>query len=151
MERTLTGSNDEILDLAREVASLGEKLGFTRKRAWEIQTAVVEALSNAALHGNGGREDDPIELTATPAGERLLVEVRDRGPGLRGIPPLPDLDKKLRGEERPGGWGVFLIRSLASDVQFVVHPGGGHTLRLRFEAEAPAHPVEPRIRETPDG
>ncbi|MGH2570402.1 MAG: ATP-binding protein [bacterium] len=151
MERTLTGSTSAILDLAREVASLGEKLGFTRKRGWEIETAVVEALSNAARHGNGGREQDPIRLNAQPAGARLLVEVHDRGAGLSGIPPLPDLEKKLRGEEPPGGWGVFLIRSLASDVQFVVHPGGGHTLRLRFDSEAPAQPVEPRITETPNG
>jgi serine/threonine-protein kinase RsbW len=151
MERTLTGSKRTILDLAREVASLGDKLGFTRKRSWEIETAVVEALSNAARHGNGGREEDTIQLIATPGGDRLLVEVRDHGAGLRQVPPLPDLEKKIRGEERPGGWGIFLIRSFASDVQFVVHQGGGHTLRLRFDSEAPAQPVEPRITENPNG
>jgi len=149
MRRTLDGSSRAILDLALEVASLGEKLGFARTRLWEIQTAVGEALSNAALHGNGHRED-PIELTARPAGDHLLVEVSDLGAGLRRIPPLPDLEKKLRGEERPGGWGVFLMRSLASDVQFVVHPRGGHTLRLQFDAEAPAQPVVPRITEVAD-
>lgn len=150
MQRTLDGTSRAILDLAREVAALGEALGFSRTRCYEVQTAVGEALTNAALHGNGDARA-PIALTARPGGRELVVEVHDRGGGLRGIPPLPDLEKKVRGEERPGGWGVFLMRSLASDVQFVVHAGGGHTLRLRFDAAAPSEPVEPRITETPDG
>ena len=150
MQRTLTGSSRAILDLAREVAALGEALGFSETRRHEVQTAVGEALTNAARHGHGDREEDRIHLEARVDDDRLLVQVRDRGAGLRMIPALPDLEKKIRGEERPGGWGVFLMRSLASDVHFVIHARGGHTLRLQFDARAPEKPVEPRITETSD-
>jgi anti-sigma regulatory factor (Ser/Thr protein kinase) len=151
MQRTLNGTDDAILHLAREVADLGEPLGFTQTRRYEVQTAVGEALSNAAVHGHGGKREDPIRLTAQVDDGHLLVEVRDRGKGLDRIPPLPDLERKIGGKDPPGGWGVFLMRSLASDVHFLVHADGGQTVRLQFEAEAPAVPVDPRITETPHG
>jgi anti-sigma regulatory factor (Ser/Thr protein kinase) len=143
MELSLPGSDDAILRAARHVAELCGDLDFTESRRNEVQTALVEALSNAAIHGN--RRKTPVRVRAELREGSLVVEVLDVGPGLPELPPLPDLAKKLEGKDPPGGWGLYLMRSFASEIRFLVDPDDGHVVRLRFEAESPPSPVEPRI------
>jgi anti-sigma regulatory factor (Ser/Thr protein kinase) len=136
-------------DSLRQAVATLEKLclesGYSAQRVHEITIAVHEALTNALRHGNGGAEEKPIRLRARVEGAALKVEVEDQGRGLQVVPPPPDLTLKLSGEDRPAGWGVFLMRSLSSEVVFVRHASGGAVVRMRFEATAPTEPVEIRL------
>ena len=119
--------------------------GFSVVRAEEVRTAVSEAFSNALRHGHGGRPDLPILVRAWEDAEALMVEVQDGGRGIREVPSLPDLPRKMAGQERPSGWGVSLMRSFATEVTFMICRPTGHLVRLRFEPEAPNFPVSPTI------
>jgi len=145
MEIALKTTEDEITRGAEEVESLCDEVGFEPARKDEVRTAVLEALSNALVHGNRGRRG-PILLRAHVEGSSLVVEVGDRGTGPKEFPPPPSLERKLQGLEPPGGWGVHLMCLLASEVRFLVHPEGGNVVRLRFEARSPEHPPHPVIR-----
>ena len=144
MELSLPGTDDAILRAARHVVELAGELGFPEERRNEIQTAVVEALTNAAIHGNENHAT-PVRLTAEIDGDSLRVEIVDAGSGLSEIPPLPDLERKLEGLDPPQGWGIYLMRSFASEIDYALDPERGHIVKLKFDEESPGALVEPRI------
>jgi serine/threonine-protein kinase RsbW len=150
MEIALRSEEDEICRAAEAIESLCPRAGYSKDRCDEVRTAVLEALSNAMTHAHGSRADLLILVRANVAKGSLFVEIRDQGSGPRAIPPQPDLEKKLAGTEHPRGWGIHLMRMLASMVEFQV-AGGSHTLRLRFDANRPQEPVPARIRDEPGG
>jgi anti-sigma regulatory factor (Ser/Thr protein kinase) len=61
------------------------------------------------------------------------VRITDRalsGP----VPPnaeAPDIDAKLAGEQKPRGWGLFLIRNMVDQMD-VASDGEGQTVTLRL-------------------
>src|SRR5215813_12774831 len=57
-------------------------VGLRTARCHDLAVAVAEALSNAAVHGNGlsPRASVGVSVEVTPR-ERAVVEVRDSGPG----------------------------------------------------------------------
>jgi len=87
-------------------------------RAENLKTAVAEAVMNAVEHGNGGDETLPVEVRVERRADELVVAITDRGGG-RTIPitETPDLEAKLRGDQTPRGWGLFLIQSLVDAVR----------------------------------
>ena len=113
------------------VAEAVDVLDLMPSRLDDLRTAVAEAVMNAVEHGNAGRDDLPVEVRVTAGDDTVVVEVTDHGAG-EALPDTvaePDLDAKLRGEQSPRGWGLFLIRELIDDLQ--VHPNGaGHTISL---------------------
>ncbi|HMB69607.1 MAG TPA: ATP-binding protein [bacterium] len=148
MEIALRSDEDEICRAAEAVESLCPTAGFSRQRCEDVRVAVLEALSNAMTHAHGSRSEVPILVRAAVAGTSLLVEIRDHGSGPPLIPPEPNLAKKLTGAETPRGWGIHLMRMLASEVEFRVDHRG-HTVRLRFEAARPAALAPASIRSEP--
>lgn len=83
-----------------------------------LKTAVAEAVMNAVEHGNRGDESLEVEIAVEERPGELLVRVADHGGG-RSIPitETPDIEAKLRGEQTPRGWGLFLIQSLVDAVR----------------------------------
>ena len=66
---------------------------------------------------------------ALRASDALRVQVTDRGDADVPEPETPDLEAKLAGEQRPRGWGLFLINELVDDVH-VTRGAGTRTLEL---------------------
>ncbi len=104
---------------------------------------VVNLLDNAAKHSPPG---SPIELRARRESDRLLVEVMDRGPGVReserdrifdpfyrppGVPP----------DVRGHGLGLSIARGLAEaqggSLRFSPRTGGGSVFTLELPAAKP--------------
>ena len=83
-----------------------------------VRTAVSEATMNAIEHGNAGREELPVDLRASVIDGCLRITVTDRRVG--GDAPRtdtePDLEAKLRGEQSPRGWGLFLIENMVDEL-----------------------------------
>ena len=117
------------------VAAAVAPLALPEDRLDRVKTAVGEAVMNAMEHGNGYREDLPVAVRALTAGDRLWVQVTDRGGGGTSSPPAaPDIEAKLAGLQTPRGWGLFLIERMVNEMR-VTDDGGLHTLELGFDLE----------------
>jgi anti-sigma regulatory factor (Ser/Thr protein kinase) len=136
---SVPGSERQALDqVARSVAGLG----LPPERLDRLKTAVAEAVTNAAEHGNHGRAELPVEIEVSQHGRELVITVSDQGgqdgPGNpEDQAEVPDLARKLAGQQGPRGWGLFLIRHLVDAVD-VTSSAGRHTVRLTMSAGAPA-------------
>jgi serine phosphatase RsbU (regulator of sigma subunit)/anti-sigma regulatory factor (Ser/Thr protein kinase) len=103
----------------RRVGTVVDDLGLEPARLDNLQTAVAEAVMNAVEHGNAGRQDLPVTVRVLASSRDVVVQVTDHGIG-EPPPDLvtePDLDAKLRGEQAPRGWGLFLMRALLDDLR----------------------------------
>ena len=105
------------------------ELALPLARLERLKTAVGEATMNAIEHGNEFRADRPVSVRVLRASDRLRVQVTDRGETDVPEPETPDLEAKLAGDQRPRGWGLFLINELVDDVH-VTRGAGTRTLEL---------------------
>ncbi len=105
-------------------------LRIDQRRLENLKTAVAEATMNAIEHGNEYRRDRPVTLRVLYAPDAVRVQVTDRGDTVAPAESeAPDIEKKLAGEQRPRGWGLFLIENLVDEAR-VTNIGGTHTLEL---------------------
>ncbi|MGC8718459.1 MAG: ATP-binding protein [Thermodesulforhabdaceae bacterium] len=100
------------------IESFARDLGFVPKRIQKLILIMEEALLNVVKHAYDEEGTGEVEVRCWEDGERIFIEVRDRGRPFNPLDvPEPDLSKGL--PERPiGGLGVFLIRKIADDVSY---------------------------------
>ncbi|HZS49808.1 MAG TPA: ATP-binding protein [Bryobacterales bacterium] len=93
---------------------VSRQAGFGDAERCDITIAVDEALSNVIKHSYKGDYGRPVWLTCATEGDRLSIEIRDVGdaPDPKRLEPLPPE------QVRPGGRGIFLMRSTMDEVQF---------------------------------
>lgn len=115
------------------VADVVAPLGLNGRRLERLKTAVSEATMNAIEYGSLGREDVPVDLVVAATPAEVVVRITDRA--LSGPVPddaeAPDIDAKLAGEQKPRGWGLFLIRNMVDQMD-VASDGDGQTVTLRL-------------------
>jgi serine phosphatase RsbU (regulator of sigma subunit)/anti-sigma regulatory factor (Ser/Thr protein kinase) len=112
------------------VAEAIAPLGLEPARLERLKTAVSEAAMNAIEYGSQNDPAIPVEIEVWVAQGDLLVSIRDRG--LSGPIPdaeQPDLEAKLAGEQKPRGWGLFLIKHMV-DAMEIVTEGEAQTVIL---------------------
>lgn len=83
-----------------------------------VMVAVTEAVNNGIHHGNKGDDSRSVFIrceTINPY--RLCISVRDEGEGFD--PDALDDPTAPENLEKPGGRGVFLMRNLADEIQFL--------------------------------
>ncbi len=86
--------------------ALGEALAVDEQILENIRLAVSEACNNVVIHAYPDGEEGQLEILATLQEEKLVVVVRDEGPGIGPRPDSPGL-----------GLGLPLIASLTESVQ----------------------------------
>ncbi len=111
-------------------ASVAEIMGFSIDRIEDLKTAVSEACINAIEHGNQFNELLGVVVTLSMGDESLEVKIRDHGTGVQNELHVPDIDRKMLGEEDPRGMGMFLIQALVDEVEYVSEKTGGSYARL---------------------
>ncbi len=93
-----------------------------------IHLAVVEAVTNAIVHGNKSDENKEIFFNTEKSESSITFIVKDQGTGFDDNsipdPTLPENREKLSGR------GVFLIKNLADDVIFT---DNGTSLHMIFK------------------
>ena len=125
-----------------EVTDAVAGLALSPDRVEALKTAVGEATMNAIEHGHGGDPSRLVDVEVAVDGTALVVRISDEGDG----GPVaaahePDIEAKLRGEQTPRGWGLFLIRNLVDDVRVVDHPTH-HVLELVMHLDSTRTPDE---------
>ncbi len=109
------GNERSAIERVEEVV---QGLGLAGQRLERLKTAVGEATMNAMEHGNRYREDMPVAIEVLAFDELLRVRITDHG-GDREVPAAetPDIEAKLAGEQKPRGWGLFLIERMVDEMQ----------------------------------
>lgn len=102
----------------------------TMEQLADVKTAVSEAVTNAIIHGYGGKGGTVRLQAAYDAGGELQIEVIDHGCGIR------DVEQAMRpffttaeGEER-SGMGFTVMESFMDRVTVRSAVGRGTTVRL---------------------
>jgi serine/threonine-protein kinase RsbW len=120
--------------MAMHVAGdLAAMMQFPESRIEDLRTAVSEACINAMEHGNANDVSTKVYVLMTADDEQLAIDVVDEGRS--GPPPdvvtEPDLEAQLAGLAEPGGMGLFVIKALVDEADFV-EPEIGHGTQFRM-------------------
>ncbi len=118
------------------VAAAVADLGLPPARLERLKTAVSEATMNAIEYGSQGRPDVPVDLDVETTADAIVVRITDRA--LSGAVPddaeAPDIELKLAGEQKPRGWGLFLIKNMVDSMD-VTSDGSTQTVTLTMARE----------------
>ena len=117
---TLPAKPENVAVVRHAVAGLAERLGMGDVKIGDLKTVITEACMNAVVHAY---EDEPgsLQVEVTPAGDELLVVVRDFGTGIR---PRPDVENpSLR-------IGLALIAALSSNFEISGGLGRGTEIKM---------------------
>ncbi len=91
-------------------------IGYPFRDIFAVTLALHEATANAFRHGNHGDPTKSVRLRYVVRDTEVVIEVEDQG---RGFDPnqVPDPLAEQR-VDRPGGRGLFLMRSYMTWVSF---------------------------------
>jgi anti-sigma regulatory factor (Ser/Thr protein kinase) len=134
-----TGNEREAMD---RVAAAIAHLGLPTDRVERLKTAVSEAAMNAIEYGSRGHDDVPFDVEVAVTASDVVVRVTDRA--LSGAVPTdaetPDIERKLAGEQKPRGWGLFLIEHMVDAMDVTTDDEAGtQTVTLRLAREETSH------------
>lgn len=110
-----------------QIAAVATASGYARKRS-VIRLAVDEALSNAIIHGAKNDPGREVRIAGQFTPEEAVLTISDDGEGfdLEAVADAPF-------DDRPGGRGIFLIKSFCDAVEWI---DPGNTCRMTFRQTA---------------
>ena len=127
-ELKLPSRIEAVAEAAAAVAGLMSRSGIDENAAFGIDMAVREAVTNAVLHGNKQDETKLVEVTLTSFSTALEIKVHDQGPGFNPeAVPDPTKDENIL---KTSGRGIFFMRNFMDEVDWVIRPEGGTTVRM---------------------
>ena len=93
-----------------------------------ISVALTEAFNNALEHGNKNNPEKFISIDFQKTSTGLEFKIKDEGDGFD-YKSIPDVKEDGKEKTFPGR-GIFLIKTLADDVEFV---GKGNEIEIGFK------------------
>ena len=127
-ELSLPSRIDTVATAAAAVAEFVSRSGITEDAAFGIDMAVREAVTNAVLHGNRQDENKTVEVTLKSSPDAVEISVHDQGPGFNPeqVPDPTAAENILKASGR----GIFFMRSFMDEVDWLIRPEGGTTVRM---------------------
>jgi serine/threonine-protein kinase RsbW len=122
LELTLPATAENVIVVRQAIAGVAEALGLTASRIADLKTVVTEACNNVVLHAYDSHPG-PLQVTAVPGDDQLVVEVADQGHGFR--PRASEGEASL-------GLGLPLIAALSDSFEISGGAGQGSSTRIRF-------------------
>jgi serine/threonine-protein kinase RsbW len=132
-------SRFENIELIQAVVDdLLQRLGVEEEGRHWFGLAVREAVANAIKHGNAADPSKQVEVEVGLQGEDVVLTVRDEGSGF----DPSTVANPLAPENllRPGGRGIFYMRSLMDSVDYRFGANGGTEVVLRKRVTGAAVP-----------
>jgi serine/threonine-protein kinase RsbW len=127
-ELSLPSRIDTVATAAAAVAEFVGRSGMSEEAAFGIDMAVREAVTNAVLHGNRQDEEKTVDLTLKSSPDALEISVHDEGPGFNPEEvPDPTAQENIL---KTSGRGIFFMRTFMDEVDWLIRPGGGTTVRM---------------------
>ncbi|WP_291729024.1 ATP-binding protein [Leisingera sp. F5] len=141
---SFTATNMDARSGISSIVAQLRSLGVPGARADEVQIALTEAVNNVVEHAYESAPPGDVRILAELYPERLWISIQDAGaPFPRGeLPEGKPADVSVPAESLPeGGFGWFLIRELASQVQYE-RSEGNNNLSLCFEIKVTSPSAE---------
>lgn len=109
----------ELERLTNWVAALRDELRLPQRTAHDVDLCLTELVTNIASYAYpGGEIRKPVEICASRNGDRLVLEIEDRGvPFDPGAYVLPELPKSLA-DAAIGGRGLRLVRHFSDEIAY---------------------------------
>lgn len=106
-------------------AMIAEGMGFSQEKVEDLKTAVSEACINAIEHGNKMQVDKKVHVLFGLRESSLIIDVLDEGESNRfHVSQEPELHQKIEGKKPLRGLGLFLIKRLTDEAEFVPRSKG---------------------------
>ena len=119
---------DTVATAAAAVAEFLSREGISDDAAFGIDMAVREAVTNAVLHGNRQDDEKTVDITLKSSPDAVEISVHDQGPGFNPeAVPDPTAQENIL---KASGRGIFFMRSFMDEVDWLIRPGGGTTVRM---------------------
>lgn len=132
---SFAGAEDGVRDAITQTLARLSPLGLAEDETGTVELVLAEALNNVVEHAlaeTGG--DKRVEITASHDSRGLELTIIDEGAkmpdGVAPRPRPPQVDVELP-DLPEGGFGWFMIHTLAQEVRYVRQDGRNH-LRLRL-------------------
>ena len=127
-ELKLPSRIEAVAEAAAAVAGVLSRSRVDENAAFGIDMAVREAVTNAVLHGNKQDETKFVEIHVMSSPGALEIKVHDQGVGFNPEAiPDPTTDENLL---KTSGRGIFFMRTFMDEVDWVIRPEGGTTVRM---------------------
>ena len=127
-ELSLPSRIETVATAAALVADFVSRSGITEDAAFGIDMAVREAVTNAVVHGNRQDENKTVDVTLKSSPDAVEISVHDQGAGFNPEDvPDPTAEENIL---KASGRGIFFMRSFMDEVNWLIRPGGGTTVRM---------------------
>jgi serine/threonine-protein kinase RsbW len=114
-------------------ATFGKMVGLSPERIEDLKTIVAEAAINAMQHGNKQRPDARVTISMHFKDDTIHIAVMDQGQGFKTFLPDPDIERIVNELDPPIGFGTFLIRQLADQVDVGKTADGANVVRMTIK------------------
>ena len=112
------------------VASFCTQLNPTLEEVADLKTAVSEAVTNCIIHAYEGQVQK-IEIFCRREGQKLWVDVIDKGVGIRDVAKAMEPLFTTKPEKDRSGMGFTFMEAFMDEVQVESVPGKGTTVWMK--------------------
>jgi serine/threonine-protein kinase RsbW len=127
-ELSLPSRIETVATAAAAVAEFIGRYGISDDAAFGIDMAVREAVTNAVLHGNRQDENKTVDIVLKSSPDAVEISVHDQGPGFNPEEvPDPTANENIL---KASGRGIFFMRTFMDEVDWLIRPEGGTTVRM---------------------
>jgi len=123
------GSQYGYLDLVQDISDrVSRMVGLDEEACYRVGLSIRESVTNAIQHGNKLDDSKKVGVRFEITPDRLIVCVQDQGQGFdeSTVPDPLDAENLLK----PGGRGIFYVRSFMDSVCYRTLPEGGMEIRM---------------------
>lgn len=107
------------------LASVASRMGFDIEKIEDLKVAVAEACTNAITHGVN-EEEGSFDVELVVYDKKIGILVYDKGKGFLGN----NVEEPNINNLKEGGLGVFIIKSLMDEVEFIQNKGKGTIIKM---------------------
>jgi len=127
-ELSLPSRIETVATAAAAVAEFVGRSGMSDDAVFGIDMAIREAVTNAVLHGNREDENKTVDIVLKSSPDAVEISVHDQGPGFNPEDvPDPTTQENIL---KTSGRGIFFMRTFMDEVDWLIRPEGGTTVRM---------------------
>lgn len=134
--RIFPGRYESLAEIAGFVQIEAKNAGLNNQEAFELETAVDEAVSNIIEHAYGGEGIGEIKCRCCIEDDGIRIILEDYGqPFDPSNIPTPDIKSQLK-DRKNHGLGYFLMCQLMDEIKFDFHHGHNKLTMFKRKKES---------------